>query len=85
MILSFNLTAAHATRLTDALCGLHNYQETVPDPEKEGEMIQNPETKAKFAQRQVKEWMIAQVLRYEEKIAKEAAAQSLTSISVTEL
>lgn len=82
--LSYNLTEAHATRLTDALCGLHSYQAQISDPNNEGQMIANPETCTAFSKRMLKEWMIAQVRRWEEAQAKKAAEATLTSIDVTE-
>lgn len=75
--ITFTITAAHTTRLVDALAGLHQYQEEI-----DGEA--NPESKAEFARRLLGEWATAQVKRWEKSnAAKEAADAVDTEINVT--
>lgn len=87
--LNVSYTTAHATRIVNAMAGLHNYQETVSNPDYDSAVegseptIANPESKAEFAKRILfKEYPIAQVKRWEDKLAKDAA-QAENEIDVT--
>lgn len=68
-------SAADATRARDALCGLYNYQATIPDPADATKTIANPETKAQFAKRQVAEFVKQSVVAWETQQAQAAVAK----------
>ena len=78
---TFETSSAHATRLVNALCGLHNYQDKI-DGDLEGQ-IDNPEPKANFTKRMIKEYLISQVKRWEQAEAKKAIETSDITITTT--
>ena len=82
--------------MTDAFCGLHGYSEQIENPsfdsdKKESEenqrMIENPEKRADFAKRIVREWIILQVSQWEKMQAirtmEKNISESISSISIS--
>jgi len=70
--ISFNLTENHEARLVDAICGQHRYDESKSDGE----------SRAAFAKRQVAEWMILQVKRWDRAKALEESEANIVDIQV---
>lgn len=71
---TFNAPTEHFERLVDAVCGLQNYELETRDTE---------ETKNQFAKRKIREWLTAQVRRWEQTEAQKAVVAGLTDIDVT--
>ena len=70
--ITFNIENGRIERIKDSLAGLYPIP-TIDDPENEGETI--PEfTENQWAKECVRRWMIKQVARWEQKVAKEAIA-----------
>lgn len=76
-ILSFTLSAEHAKRLEDAICGLHEYgRMEFPDIEKP------KETRQEFAKKIIKEWLVTQVRNWEREKALQEAVKTISTIIV---
>lgn len=73
MIFSLTIPDVLAPRIIAGLCGLHNYQSTIPDPDNPGETIPNPETKAEFIRKLLLAKIKRDVLEYEGVEAQRAA------------
>ena len=68
--ISFTIDNGKIERIKDALAGLHTIP-SIEDPENPGQYI--PEfTTTQWAKECTRRWIIKQVARYEQKIAKEA-------------
>jgi hypothetical protein len=52
-------------RVLAGMCGLHNYQETITDPENPEQTIPNPETKVEFIKRIIRQKIKRDVLEWE--------------------
>ncbi len=80
-----------AQRVLEGLAGNNNYQAQVPDPSKMLDpsdptvWMPNPETKAQFAKRMVKEWIKASVRAYEVKQAVSPAMEAASQNATTEI
>lgn len=72
-IVSFDLSSDHSTRLTNAICGLHNYDHVSQETD---------ETKAQFTKRILREWLKSQVRRWEQSEAQKAVVSNLTDIDI---
>jgi hypothetical protein len=70
---SFNLSNEHSTRLTDAICGLHNYDYVSQE---------TGETRAQFTRRLLREWLKSQVHRWEQSEAQKVVYGNLTDIDI---
>lgn len=68
-------TAQQAQRIGNMFCQFHGYQETLPDPtpENPAQTKPNPETKAQFVNRKMREYLRDCVKAQEGQIAAEAA------------
>lgn len=62
---SFTVSEVNKARIINGVCYQNNYRDQIEDPENEGEMIANPETKAQFAKRMIKEYIKNNVRAYE--------------------
>jgi hypothetical protein len=71
---TFVVPNEHFERLVDAVCGLQNYK---------WETRETEETKNQFAKRKIREWLVAQVRRWEQAEAQKAVTAALTDINVT--
>ena len=60
-----NIPDALVDRVVAGMCGLHNYQETIPDPNNPEQMIPNPETKAEFVKRIIRKKIKRDVIEWE--------------------
>jgi len=75
---TFETSDDNAKRFVDAICGLNGYSDTL-------EGSPNPETRAAYAKRKTKEWMVGTVDRWEEMQRVQAARnQKPASILVSE-
>lgn len=70
---SFTTTTANITRAIQGVAYQNKYQDEIDDPDNPGEMIPNPETKAQFAKRMIKEYIINNVRAWEANQAADAA------------
>ena len=75
--LEFNIPTAAKNRIINGYCGHYNYQETVADPENEGQTIDNPETKQQFVKRNMIKALKDPVITYEMKQAREAETNTI--------
>lgn len=73
--ISFELTSGEMTRLVNAICSQHHYQDTI-----NGEA--NPETKAQFARRTVVDFLKDKVHTYERALAIQQAEAGLTEVTI---
>ncbi len=80
---SYDTGSVSTSRITDAICSKFNYQPTIPDPNNVGQTISNPETKANYAKRMIKERIIAWVREQEIITATNTASDSVTPITLT--
>lgn len=53
--ISFTIPDAILARVNDGIAKFHNYQDQIPDPGDPASTIPNPETKAQFNKRMIKE------------------------------
>lgn len=88
MLLSFELSAEHAQRLRDAMCGLFHYQErvldnAVPGEDQKKKMVPNPESREVFAKRKLCEILQSHVLRWEQLLAKKNAGKTIGVVDIT--
>lgn len=60
-------------RVTNGMCGLHNYQAEIPKPDNPEEMIKNPVTKAEFIKKIIRQKIKRDVLEWEGAEAQRAA------------
>lgn len=73
--LTLTFPDAIAQRVLNSFCTIRGYSDTVPNPEDPGgPWIPNPETKAQFAKRQLKEFVLQELTRYEVGVAVAAAS-----------
>ena len=83
---SWTMTAENKTRVIEGIAMQHGYQDQIADPDNEGEMIANPESKGDFALKMTKQWIIENVKAYEaNKAAEEARAAKITEVESIEL
>jgi len=71
-------------RVINGICGKYGYQETIDDPENPGQVIDNPETKANFCKRIIRQGIKRDVLQWEAEQAynaSHAAGESEITIS----
>lgn len=76
LTLVYDTGAVPLSRITDAFASRYRYMDTI-----DGEA--NPETKAQFARRMVKEHIITVVRQEEQKVAIQAANAGVTTVSLT--
>ena len=67
--ITINIPNANLPEVADALAWAGRYQELVPDPDKEGQFIDNPVTKNQFAKMQVIKYMKNSVKEYRHMLA----------------
>lgn len=80
---SFETGAIPTSRIVNALAANYSYQATIPDPQSPGDTIANPESKADFAKRMVKRYLIDNVRSYELGQARATAEATVTEIALT--
>jgi len=80
---SFDTGSVPTSRITNALATNYGYQATIPDPQNPESTIANPETKAQFAQRMVKKFLIDNVKAAEINAARVTAEVGVTEIALT--
>lgn len=73
--ITISIPDAAVTRVTDAFTKQFAYQDTIPDPNNPGATIPNPETKAQFVQRMIRNYIKEVVASYEARVAGDTAAQ----------
>ena len=76
--ITYTVSAAAATEIVDALCGVFHYRDTIlvagnPQP--------NPETRAQFARRMQVQWLKERVLEYRRAVALATANPADPEIS----
>ena len=76
---SFETGAVTTASIVDAICGNYQYQATIPDPNSPGDTIANPESKAAFAKRMVKNFIVDNYKSYDRSV-KVAA---ITNVDLT--
>ena len=93
---SVEIADADVFRVLDAVAANYNRPEQVPNPdfnesleesETNARMIDNPETKAVFANRMVRNFLAENVKGYEVRLAKQAAiaaAEAAASVDITD-
>ena len=79
---TFETTDENATRFVNASCGFGNYQAQIQD--ESGQTINNPETRAQFAKRALKGYMVALTKRWEASQAAQMAMNGIGEITVAE-
>jgi len=79
----FDTGSVPLSRITDAYAAKYFYQANIPDPANEGGTIPNPETKANFARRTLKEQIITIVKAAESDAAAKAASDAILPIVLT--
>lgn len=80
---TYDTGAVPTSRILDAWALRYNYQATVPDPGVPGQIIPNPETKAAFAKRILKEQITAIVREVEAAAAAKTASDAVVPIVLT--
>lgn len=80
---SFDTGNVPISRIVDAMAIKYGYQATIPDPENAGGMIPNPETKAQFGRRQIRNIIVSAVKEAEVLAAREVAESSVTEVTLT--
>ena len=83
--ITFTFPDAIAPRLLNSFCAIRGYADEIRDPDNPGNVIQNPESKAAFAKRNIKEWILHEVTRYEVGLAATAAADAATQAVTTDI
>jgi len=88
-IFSIEIADADIARVLNAVSANYNRPETVQNPNwtdlDTPETLENPETKAMFANRMVRQFLAEHVIAYEKRIAKEQAEQNVnTSVSIND-
>ena len=78
MKITINIKDEESNRIIDGVAYQYDYQDTVSDPEKEGEVIPNPETKEDFVKRMTIEWLKENVKAYEVNKATDTARDDAT-------
>jgi hypothetical protein len=78
---SYDTGNVSLSRIVEALAVAYHYQVTIPDPQNPNETIPNPESKAAFGRRMIKELIIEQV-RKGEHMAAMAAVQTIEPIDM---
>ena len=73
--ITFSLTAAHLTRLVDAICVTEGYQARLEDG------TPNPESRPQFARRMVAEHLRHLVRNYENELARAAVQSPLIDVA----
>ena len=63
-----------------ALAARYGYQDTVSDPANPAAQIPNPQSRANFAERQVRDFVKAETLLYEKRQAAIAAEAGVTEL-----
>ena len=74
-----NLSSEHSERLVDAICGLQDYESETRLLLESGETVETPEN---FTSRKIREWLVAQVRRWEQAEAKRASIGNMTDIEM---
>ena len=75
---------AKLNRVVDGVCGNFGYQENVPDPDNDGEVMPNPQTKGQFAKAQIVKYTKDCVRAYEYKVS-EATERSRVNQEVDDI
>lgn len=70
---SWEVTAANKARIIEGISGQHDYPDEVSDPDNPLELIPNPETKAQYAKRMAKRWVMENVKAFEADLAANTA------------
>jgi hypothetical protein len=78
---SFNTGTVPLSRIQDAFALAYGYQATVSDGN--GGQIPNPETKAQFTQRKIREYVVSVVKSQETEAARRTAESAVTEITLT--
>ena len=77
--ISIEIPDALIQRAINGMCGAYFYRETLPDPSNPEANIPNPETKAAFCKRMIKQHIKTCVLQYEGDKAKADALATANS------
>ena len=72
-------------RVMDAIAGMYNRPTQVDDGTETGTMIPNPETKAQFSKRILREWLKARVVTWESMQAGKSAEVSARITAESEI
>lgn len=83
--ITFTIPNAILPRVVAGICGKYGYQDMVDDPSDEGvAVIPNPETKAEFCKRMIRQNIKRDVLQWEAEQAYNASQQTGASeVSIT--
>ncbi|HLE04142.1 MAG TPA: hypothetical protein VI729_05965 [Anaerolineales bacterium] len=73
--ITFTLSAAHLTRLVDAICATEGYEATLDDGRP------NPETRPQFSRRMIREHLRHVVRDYENELARAAVQSPLIDVT----
>ncbi len=83
MQISFTVPEAQKARVIDAFVTAFNYEDEVEDPENPGEMIPNPESKAKMVKREIARYVKDVVKAQELRTADASTRQAFSDVPVT--
>lgn len=83
MQITLTIDEAEKSRVIDAFVTAFNYQDEIDDPEKPGETIPNPESKAEMVDRETARYVKDVVRAQEKRIAEEAHRAGHTDVDVT--
>jgi len=78
MDITLSMTTENAKKAVDALCAHYNYQAAIPNPEN-GDPVPNPETRAAFAKRCIKNFIVEHVQAYALEEARRIAEENATT------
>jgi hypothetical protein len=84
---AIEIADADVEAVIGSLCRMYNYSATVDDPENPGQMLDNPETPAQFANRMVRNYIRDVVTAdavNQAQGALDAARQSAANVSITD-
>lgn len=76
MILKFEFETPDVKKVADAFCSAYQYQLTIDDQP-------NPETKAQFTKRMIKEFIVNTVKSEDVKLARQTADATVAEITLT--
>lgn len=79
--LSFTVSNETAKRVVDAWATHYGYQEKIPNPEKEGELIDNPQSKQEFVKQKIAQVIKDTTLAVERKKSVETMTQQDINIT----
>lgn len=83
LTLVYDTGSVPLSRIIDAMCVNFSYQVTIPDPNNEGQTMANPESKANFAKRMVRDFIVDIVKSQEVALARKTAGDAITPITLT--